>query len=418
LNGTTNERAADSAPGTQRSADRPVIEPPRLRLREDTERQTNWLEFFFDLVFIAAVGELAQRLAGPITTRIVVGYVVLAVPLWWSWVGYVYYSDRFGTDDLSDRVITVVQMAAAIAIAVTVRDALEQSASSFALAYALFRFILVARYALAAWFVPHARKLALRYAIGFGAAALLWAVSALFPRPALFWIWGLALLVDFGTPLTMGRLHAEFTPDSKHLQERFGTFVLIVMGQGAMATVTGLREAPRSFDAWTIAVLALVLGFAFWWAYFETIDGAPIDEAERHGRVGVYQGWIYVHLPLGAAIAAYGMAIQHAILEAGDGVPTAGTRWLWTGAVAAVFLTLAAVSFVYMLARHDAGARRQVIRRLLAALAALGIGAFGTRLSAPGIAIALAVVGVVEIALDIGQRRREREPWLSESLLA
>ena len=41
------------------------LEPPRLRTFEDSglERHTTWFELYFDLVFVAAVAELATGLA-------------------------------------------------------------------------------------------------------------------------------------------------------------------------------------------------------------------------------------------------------------------------------------------------------------------------------------------------------------------
>lgn len=132
--GTTNERAAETAPGTQRSAKRPLFEPPRLRTYDKGDRETTWLELFFDLVFVVVVDQVSQRLRGPITTTTVGGFTVLAVLVWWAWVGYVYYVDRFGTDDLRDRLITLVQMGAATAIAVRAHDALGKGAASFAIA--------------------------------------------------------------------------------------------------------------------------------------------------------------------------------------------------------------------------------------------------------------------------------------------
>jgi low temperature requirement protein LtrA len=63
------------------------LEPPRLRTlaagKED-ERRATWLELFFDLVFVAAVGQLANALtAQPSPTRFF-EFLALFVPVWWA----------------------------------------------------------------------------------------------------------------------------------------------------------------------------------------------------------------------------------------------------------------------------------------------------------------------------------------------
>src|SRR4030081_3619657 len=109
-----NRPAREKAPGTHRHPDLPIIEPPRLRTHEDGERPTTWLEMFFDLVFVVAIDQVARRLHGDLSTHTVVGFIVLYGAVWWAWVGYVIYNDRFGTDDLSDRLPTLLQMGAGV----------------------------------------------------------------------------------------------------------------------------------------------------------------------------------------------------------------------------------------------------------------------------------------------------------------
>ena len=108
-----NKPASESAPGTHRPAERPLYEPPRIRREDEGERPTSWLEFFFDLVFVVAVDQLARRLQHGVTGQGALVYLALYAPIWWAWVGFVLYTDRFGTDDISDRFLTLLQVGAA-----------------------------------------------------------------------------------------------------------------------------------------------------------------------------------------------------------------------------------------------------------------------------------------------------------------
>ncbi|MCP2014715.1 low temperature requirement protein LtrA [Deinococcus sp. HSC-46F16] len=403
--GSTNELGDETASGTWRRPDRPLFEPPRLRTGEQGERQTTWMELFFDLVFVVAVDQVARRLEGGITGSAVLGFLVLSVPVWWAWVGYVYYVDRFGTDDLSDRLITLVQMGLALMLALRAQDALGSGAAGFAFAYGAFRLVLALSYAYAARASPEAREAASRFALGYGLAALLWLVSALVPAPARFWLWGAAFVVDVGTPLVLARWNGRFPPNTGHLQERFGNFTLIVLGESTVGAVEGLRQQTQG-PAAGIAALALLLAFALWWVYFETSDGAPV-QAVREGRTAPYNTWLYAHLPFTVGIGAGAMGVMHAIREAAQPALSDPSRWLLAGAIALCFAALAVINWAY-LASGSRWDGPQVGWNLLAAGLALGIAAFAGGLPALGVMGLLTASSLLPIGLDLWRRARRQ----------
>ncbi|GHF53996.1 low temperature requirement protein LtrA [Deinococcus metalli] len=403
--GSTNELGDETAPGTWRRPDRPLFDPPRLRTGEQGERKTTWMELFFDLVFVVAVDQVARRLEGGVTGSAVVGFLVLSVPVWWAWVGYVYYVDRFGTDDLSDRLVTLVKMGLALTLALRAQDALGAGAAGFALAYGAFRLVLALSYAHAARAAPQARGASSRFALGYGLAALLWLVSAVVPAPGCFWLWGAAFLVDVGTPLVLAGWNVRFPPNTGHLQERFGNFTLIVLGESTVGVVEGLRQQTQG-PAAGIAALALLLAFAVWWVYFETSDGAPV-QAVREGRTGPYNVWLYAHLPFTVGIGAGAMGVMHAIREAAQPALSDPSRWLLAGATALCFVALAVINWAYA----TSGSRwhvPQVGWNLLAGALALVVAAFAGGLPALGVMGLLTAAGLLPVGLDVWRRAQRQ----------
>jgi len=79
-----NEPASESAPGTHRPLERPLYEPPRLQRDDEGPRPTSWLEFFFDLVFVVAVDQVARRLQDDVTGHGALVYFALYGPVWWA----------------------------------------------------------------------------------------------------------------------------------------------------------------------------------------------------------------------------------------------------------------------------------------------------------------------------------------------
>jgi low temperature requirement protein LtrA len=386
------------------------IRPPKLRTAEETEegdRHATWMELFFDLVFVAAVGRLAHVLGEHVGWAGVGAYVVLFVPVWWSWIGATFYADRFDTDDLADRVLTLAQMAAAVAMAVNVDHALDSSGAAFALSYAAFRVILVVQYLIAARHAPEARALSRRWAVGFAIAAVLWAASALVPAPLRYWLWGAGILVDLLTPVTAGRIHKDVPTDTTHLPERFGLFIIIVLGESIVNVVATLDRKVWGVPAAASAFLALVVAFSLWWIYFANLDGAAVRAARREGRTRLYQVWLYTHFPLAAALAAAGVAVGHLLGIPPGGELEAADRWLLCGSVALCVAAIGVLDLVYTSAGSSRSSKTQAAWRIGGAVFVIGVGILGDEMHPVEVMAFLAIIGILQVITDPPRHREE-----------
>ena len=56
------------------------------------ERHASWLELFFDLCFVVAVGAVAATLHGNPTGEGLLIFAALFIPVWWSWMEYAWYA--------------------------------------------------------------------------------------------------------------------------------------------------------------------------------------------------------------------------------------------------------------------------------------------------------------------------------------
>ena len=64
-------------------------------------------------------------------------YGFLFLLIWWAWNGHSTFSTRFDTDDVVQRVLTLVQIFVVAVMAVNAKDALDsRSSAGFAAAYA------------------------------------------------------------------------------------------------------------------------------------------------------------------------------------------------------------------------------------------------------------------------------------------
>lgn len=372
-----------------------LFAPPVLRTGKERERHATWLELFYDLVFVAAVAQLATGLNADYSIAGILRFCLLMVPVWWAWVGHTFYMTRFDTDDVGHQLLTMVQMIAVASLAVNVSRALGATSVGFALSYAAIRGILVAEYLRAGRHVPAARPLTNRYAAGFGFAAFLWLLSVALPPPFRFALWAVGIVIDFLTPITGGTIHVRFPPHHMHLPERFGLFVIIVIGEAVAGVVAGEGQGRLSFVSAASGVMGLVIAFALWWGYFEGARGASNRVVSSFEHVSRYQLWLYAHLPLVMGITAAAVGVRHIVgLSPFEPLPHP-QAFLFSGAVGASCLSLASLFIAAYPARRSWALQRFLVPYYVIALLGVATGWVGGAL--PGVAV-LAVMMALCIA--------------------
>lgn len=317
---------------------------PRLHCpRAGNARRVEWLELFYDLIYVAAFIQLGNALSAAPGTIGVLTFAALFVPIWSAWTAFTFFSNRFIVDDFVHRLLVFAQMFAIGGMAICVGDVFVGRPQGFALCYALVRLAIVALYA-RTW--AHARDgqaLALRNTIGFGIGALLWLASIAVPHPWVFLMWGAAVLIDFAVPLNR-RARADSMrnpPDVLHMAERYGLLTIIVLGEGFVKVVSAGADTGLNANLVGMGALALLVTFSLWWLYFDDVAGSRIKKGELTAFV-----WIYTHLPLTLAITVVGVGLKKAALMDPSVAGTAKYRWLLCGALALVFACVAILDHV------------------------------------------------------------------------
>jgi len=377
-----------------------LFRPPRLRsgAGEVRERHATWLELFFDLVFVAAVSQLAGNLNKDYSPTGLLHFSILFVPVWWAWAGHTFYLTRFDSDDLGHRLITMAQIVAVASLIVHLPNALGKSSVGFALSYAAVRYILVAEYFRAARHISLVRPLINRYMIGFGSAATLWVASTLIPPPYRFLLWYVAIAVDFLAPLTAGQLHARFPPHLTHLPERFGLFTIIVIGEAVVSVVMGVRADRLTLVAGASGIMGLIIAFTLWWGYFEGAGGAGTRQLTSKDHVRAYQQWLYSHLPLTMGISSVAVGIKKLIALAPYWMMPVHEAWILCASAGVCMFSLNSIRLSsYQGMPPDEALRFARTHYALAVLtAALGIlGTFLNGISILGVLTALSVAQIL-----------------------
>ena len=83
---------------------------------------TTWLELFFDLVYVAILVELGNRLSHDLTLGGVLQFLFLFIIVWWSWLEKVLFARYFPNDDIGQRLLTFIYMALMGLMAFNIHD--------------------------------------------------------------------------------------------------------------------------------------------------------------------------------------------------------------------------------------------------------------------------------------------------------
>ena len=289
---------------------------PRLRTLEPTdgERHASWLELFFDLVFVLAVAEIAKILAGHSDFYGTIKFIALFIPVWWSWVGFTFYADRFETEEKIYRILMFAGMFAVAVLALSLKNAFTIDGDySFVICYILVRIVIITLYARSAYYVPLARNLSLQFIYGFSIAVGIWLVSLVVPSPFRYAMWAIAVIIELVTPLINSRTVKAIPIDLSHIPERFGLFTIIVLGEVVVATANGVSNTAWNFPTLIAAMLGFAMAAAIWWINFDFVEDNAIKSESAVPRF-IY---LYGHFFIVASIVAIGIGAEHAIIEIG-----------------------------------------------------------------------------------------------------
>ena len=364
--------------------------------------EVTWLELFFDLVYVAALIQLGDQLSSDVSWSGLGRFAGVFAVLWWTWTGTTAFTNRFAVDDITHRVLVFVQMVAVGNIALLAVGPNDNRWEWFALAYVVARVPLLVMYVRVLPQGGAIAQLARLYIVAFGAGAAVWAASILVPEPARFVVWAVAIAIEFGTPIFAARKINPPPTHVDHFRERYAIFTIIVFGESFVKTLTKLAERGVSVETQVFGGLVFVMAAALWWTYFDDVADSDV----RPGNKLMMVGWVYAHLPLTAALTAFGVASKKVVdIEAFDSTIYQPYLWLLAGSIAMALVATAALDALTVSPHFAVAGWDRIGPRLLAAAAVFGIAAIW---SSPAVAVLCAIASAVvgQIAYEVWSATR------------
>lgn len=381
-----------------------LVPPRALRdLSPDQTPRVTTMELFFDLVYVFTIVQLSHYLLDHASGLGALEFATLFAAVWWAWNYTAWAANWLDPDHPGGRVLMIVLMGCALAMAVAAPQAFAQRAGLFALAYVAMALIRAGYMAL----VFRGQAMGRNYAQLGGWSAisgLFWIAGALVPDMRLT-LWVLAVLIDYAAPYIgfwlpgLGATPMASWPlKGLHLFERNQLIFIIALGESILLLggyLVGHEIHPDTALAATVGFLLIV---TIWWVYFVDLS-----------RPGEHR---FAHESDHASLARAGLAYAHGIAVCGAIVTAVAIEMIVAHPHDPAHAETAVVAFsgpsLFLLGctifhRVIAGRLRVLYPVAVAALAVWAGGALSLHLS--GLALGAGILAIMIAMAALGHRR-------------
>jgi low temperature requirement protein LtrA len=289
--------------------------PLRSFLRTPSEHghyRVTYVELLFDLVFVFAITQLSHLLIEQFSLAAAGQALLLLLAVWWVWIFTAWVTNWIDPERLPVRALLLILTIVGLVLSAAIPQAFHFRGLAFAGAYV---FMQVGRTASVVWAVRHEKSKMLRnfqrILAWFVVAGVLWIAGGVAEGSLRWWLWGVALTLEFISPSVgfwVPRLGRSATKDwsveGGHMAERCGLFVMIALGESVL--VTGATFAGLEWtNAMIAAFLTSIIGsIAMWWLYFATTadaGGELVSHSRNPGQLARL-AYTYIHILLVAGI--------------------------------------------------------------------------------------------------------------------
>ncbi|MEL6983164.1 MAG: low temperature requirement protein A [Actinomycetota bacterium] len=388
-----------------------LFQPPRyyrdVTFHKHTDRTVGFLELFYDLVYVATLIQIGNFLSDNPNLLGFGQFLVLLFVVWWAWTGETAFQNRYYIDDITHRLLVLLQMFGVAAMGLSVSEAFGSLSAQFALSFVLVRSLLAVMWVRAYRAHQPSRSLAVGYLIGFVGGIAIWLGSIALPEDVRWVAWLAAIvfeIVFFSRP-TMIRATVSWAPDDHHFVERFGIFTIIVLGEAFVKVLDDAQGTSLGTDQMLSGMALLTLLFGLWWLHFSDTADELYDLNSNIKPLA----WSYGHLFLAASLVMYGVAAKKLFAESisypGESV-TESYRLLLTAAIVGFLIAQALINSGFDDSVTDHNQARRVVIYLGAAVVVGGLGLLASGLTGTQLTAAVAVVVIALVVDAIAQTKR------------
>lgn len=272
----------------------------------DEEAKVEFVELFFDLVFVFAVTQISHLLLRHLSVLGAFQAAFLLLAVWWVWVFTSWVTNWMDPRRTAVKFLLFTLMLAGLVLSSSLPEAFETRGLAFAAAYV---FMQVGRSAFMLWALRHHNpdnfRNFLRITQWLVLSGIFWLAGGLVEGEARFALWIAALAIEyagpasrFWTPWHGASSTSDWDVEGGHMAERSALFVIIALGESVL--VTGATFAEMEWSGAVVAAFAVsFLGtVAMWWLYFNVGAERSRHNIEHSKDPGRIARLAYTYLPV------------------------------------------------------------------------------------------------------------------------
>ncbi|WP_042477709.1 low temperature requirement protein A [Bacillus ndiopicus] len=256
-------------------------------------KKVTWLELFSDLLFVAAIATVTSVLIhtedGEIPVEYMAKFVLIFIPIWWSWVGQTLFTNRFGKDLIHHRLFLILQMIFALIMISSLSTDFDSYFIPFLIGYLGLRALTAIQYVIVARSeVGPNKQVALFLGKYFWIGIIISLCSLFFDSWWRYFFLYLGIVVDIIVPM-FGRKYLMKSPiNSEHLIERFSQFTTILFGEMLVSTIIIVQPHPGEWNNILYGSLFFILIISMGWQYFDNLDFKIDKQIKSTGHRIIY----------------------------------------------------------------------------------------------------------------------------------
>eukprot|EP01135_Chromosphaera_perkinsii_P000832 Nk52_evm120s151 gene=Nk52_evmTU120s151 len=284
--------------------------PGGIASMQKSGRKVSYTEILVDLVFVVGIDVLSTNLKSGEEGSSIQNYLFKFCALFFFWLGYVLYSNWVYTDDVVDRIHTLLYMFGVAGLVMYIRDTFTSPTfGKFSAAAAVIKLILTLGYSAVSYYDPGFRATGV-FMGGLNAGqGILWLCGALAANPEALAIVAL-ILEPLGFVVFFLTFPRKMRPalNLELVIERFDTFFIIVLGD-VVANVSK-HSVGQSNEIQVAMFLGFLLVFSYKLLMFDARHVHLYEHTLRYSSLlGVC--WVISYCPMlcGMALSGTGMAL-------------------------------------------------------------------------------------------------------------
>jgi low temperature requirement protein LtrA len=305
--------------------------------------KVDFVELFFDLVFVFAITQISHFLLHDLSLMGLAESALLLAAIWWVWVYTTWVTNWMDPATPPVRAMLFVLMLAGLILSTSIPTAFAGRGLVFALA---FVFMQLGRSVFMIWAVRHHNHSNylnfLRITVWLGISGVLWIAGGMAEPERRIVYWAVALAIELAGPAfgfwtpTLGKsTTADWDVSGDHVAERAALFIIIALGESILVSGATFAEQEWNAVSFSAFLTTFVASVAMWLVYFNVGQSAAhhkIAATDDPGRIARI-AYTYVHILLVAGIIVVAVS-DELVLAHPLGHSDAATIWTSIGGTA------------------------------------------------------------------------------------